>query len=831
MDAECKRLLAQDPPEAARFLLAHSDVILPFLRFVAGDIFEMASSPEETVAKCTLWILRIIGDGDPSAVFEHFTSQSAACGKIWKANELAYKCNTCQGDPTCAICVECFNEGNHEGHDYRMIRTGGGICDCGDPNAWKPEGFCRKHRGVTTSGDPTESLPPRVREAVILCCRFLLQCVTELLDLAAIVRDSLSAGLGFPITDDELLKAVLTALQWTQTFCSRGDVAKRVVALALTSEHEFTSRPKALRPDASSSPVSFPTLLLKMFDLERDNLTDSVIQKLHDLYHSLLTDYFFKRSFARALLQVYDLAIFPVESLRTPPTVRLRRQGLGEYGVQVFTVPAIVEESLTSDDTGILQTILRGFRKAADKLTVTVHSLQKLACDNNVSAHSENRTSLWRASVDLRYCFGISPAIPAELLRQAQKAGASASRTALDDYLEVLALAQGSAIVRRVESSDVNSCQVALEYELMFAPIGHPWVEGVKHLVNKGTRGKSSREALADLLHVQLTYVLKALCESFPGSVWHAISALPPSPTRSALINLLEEEHSSTTPTPEPGAPWLAHYSVLVHPFTLFLPLHRFLGATVAAACAALAAGSSPPVTLQEVLLPEALTPDYRLLTVEPLVALLVEHPLALQVVRVQVHNGLWNRNDHNIQFQIEVYESVYMRGFSFVYDLFWLQCGAVLLGPSYFVCLVAERFKLEWQKGKLFIWKQDPVQCPVISPTRPGELVIEPRLCGEGLLATLLGVVLDRSNCGHTTADRMRRFLIHRLAIKDCTHSELVDSTPKYQTPEEEEEDLKTSLDELLAAVATFVPPSSASTRGLYKLKQEFWKEVDLYY
>ena len=47
-------------------------------------------------------------------------------------NELAYKCNTCQADPTCAICVECFNKGDHTGHDYRMIRTVGGMCDCGD---------------------------------------------------------------------------------------------------------------------------------------------------------------------------------------------------------------------------------------------------------------------------------------------------------------------------------------------------------------------------------------------------------------------------------------------------------------------------------------------------------------------------------------------------------------------------------------------------------------------------------------------------------------------------------------------------------------------------
>ena len=41
------------------------------------------------------------------------------------------------------------------------------------------------------------------------------------------------------------------------------------------------------------------------------------------------------------------------------------------------------------------------------------------------------------------------------------------------------------------------------------------------------------------------------------------------------------------------------------------------------------------------------------------------------------------------------------------------------------------------------------------------------------------------------------------------------------------QEEDLKILLDELLATVATFIPPSAGNPRGYYKLKPEFWKEV----
>eukprot|EP00188_Purpureofilum_apyrenoidigerum_P003153 Plantae.Rhodophyta-Purpureofilum_apyrenoidigerum.ctg32166.p1 GENE.Plantae.Rhodophyta-Purpureofilum_apyrenoidigerum.ctg32166~~Plantae.Rhodophyta-Purpureofilum_apyrenoidigerum.ctg32166.p1 ORF type:complete len:246 (+),score=40.36 Plantae.Rhodophyta-Purpureofilum_apyrenoidigerum.ctg32166:85-738(+) len=113
---------------------------------------------------------------------------SGACGVVWKGNELAYKCKTCAVDPTCAICIDCFKNGDHEGHDYAMTKTAGGCCDCGDAQvskaeelqkntlgyrssftqnfcvvyalqAWLPTGFCRNHVGISETDDPSASLP------------------------------------------------------------------------------------------------------------------------------------------------------------------------------------------------------------------------------------------------------------------------------------------------------------------------------------------------------------------------------------------------------------------------------------------------------------------------------------------------------------------------------------------------------------------------------------------------------------------------------------------------------------------------------------------------
>ena len=45
-----------------------------------------------------------------------------------------------------SLCAECFQRGNHKGHDFNMFRSqAGGACDCGDTNVMKESGFCYLH--------------------------------------------------------------------------------------------------------------------------------------------------------------------------------------------------------------------------------------------------------------------------------------------------------------------------------------------------------------------------------------------------------------------------------------------------------------------------------------------------------------------------------------------------------------------------------------------------------------------------------------------------------------------------------------------------------------
>ena len=55
---------------------------------------------------------------------------SGPCGRRIAAQEHAYKCLDCAMDPTCVMCVECFQCSPCVHHNFRLVKSGGGSCDC-----------------------------------------------------------------------------------------------------------------------------------------------------------------------------------------------------------------------------------------------------------------------------------------------------------------------------------------------------------------------------------------------------------------------------------------------------------------------------------------------------------------------------------------------------------------------------------------------------------------------------------------------------------------------------------------------------------------------------
>lgn len=73
---------------------------------------------------------------------------------------------TCGLDDTCVLCQYCFNEADHEGHQVTFTisqQDCGGVCDCGDSEAWVNEFSCRYHSVENYSNDP---LPEDLHKAI-----------------------------------------------------------------------------------------------------------------------------------------------------------------------------------------------------------------------------------------------------------------------------------------------------------------------------------------------------------------------------------------------------------------------------------------------------------------------------------------------------------------------------------------------------------------------------------------------------------------------------------------------------------------------------------------
>ena len=106
------------------------------------------------------------------------------CAKTLSTGDVAWKCETCEKDPTCIICQECFELGDHKGHKVWLKRNVGGCCDCGDPDAWAEEGFCKKHKGYAASADTLlEQMTPFMKRSSKyvfnhVCLQLKIKCLS-----------------------------------------------------------------------------------------------------------------------------------------------------------------------------------------------------------------------------------------------------------------------------------------------------------------------------------------------------------------------------------------------------------------------------------------------------------------------------------------------------------------------------------------------------------------------------------------------------------------------------------------------------------------------------
>eukprot|EP01018_Ginkgo_biloba_P034022 Gb_11947 [translate_table: standard] len=272
------------------------------------------------------WVQWLMFEEEPQAVLKELGKQSSGtrgvCGAVWGDNDIAYRCRTCEHDPTCAICVPCFQAGNHVNHDYSMIHTGGGCCDCGDETAWKPEGFCARHRG-----------PGQVQP---LPTKFTISADPVLGALLLVWKERLVAAES--VAEGRPKKWEQQTLQEKVASKTSSAIVEMLLGFCKCSESllNFTATMMG------SSPAGLLDILLRT---ERF-VPKKVVAELHELLFKLLGEPNFKYEFAKAFIKHYPTLISEairkgIDGSNSSTKSSDYYPVLSNFSVQIFTVPTL----------------------------------------------------------------------------------------------------------------------------------------------------------------------------------------------------------------------------------------------------------------------------------------------------------------------------------------------------------------------------------------------------------------------------------------------------------------------------------------------------------
>ncbi|KAG8374331.1 hypothetical protein BUALT_Bualt11G0120600 [Buddleja alternifolia] len=269
---------------------------------------------EDLFRESMVWLQWLMFEDEPEAALEHLANISAnqrgVCGAVWGNNDIAFRCRTCEHDPTCAICVPCFENGNHKDHDYSVIYTGGGCCDCGDITAWKREGFCSKHKGA----EQIQPLPKHIAESLGPVLDFLLSYWKDKL---LVFKESPRV-----VDHSELHKTA-------------DELTSAVVEMLL----DFCKHSESLLSFISGRVYSSPGLLDMLLRAER-YLRDSVVRKLQELLLKMLGEPIFKYEFAKVFVTYYPSIVNAAIS-EGSDSVFKKYPLLSTFSVQILTVPTL----------------------------------------------------------------------------------------------------------------------------------------------------------------------------------------------------------------------------------------------------------------------------------------------------------------------------------------------------------------------------------------------------------------------------------------------------------------------------------------------------------
>ncbi|PKU37038.1 hypothetical protein llap_12656 [Limosa lapponica baueri] len=92
----------------------------------SAEMDPLLEKQEEMVQAAILYPLECYLFGEDPDIFLEKLQQSGTsqlCGKVFKGGETTYSCRDCAVDPTCVLCMDCFQNSIHKNHRYKGRRA------------------------------------------------------------------------------------------------------------------------------------------------------------------------------------------------------------------------------------------------------------------------------------------------------------------------------------------------------------------------------------------------------------------------------------------------------------------------------------------------------------------------------------------------------------------------------------------------------------------------------------------------------------------------------------------------------------------------------------
>uniref|UniRef100_A0A2C9KCF7 E3 ubiquitin-protein ligase n=1 Tax=Biomphalaria glabrata TaxID=6526 RepID=A0A2C9KCF7_BIOGL len=696
---------------------------------------------------------------------------SVMCGLVWTANFVAYRCRTCGISPCMSICSDCFQAGNHEGHDFNMFRSqAGGACDCGDSSVMRPEGFCPRHgehrENKSDPEAPAELMAVAKEMVPRLFIRLLYHLREQFLSQVRTSRNSYHLN----INDLEHF------LNFMQSLSDMGAAMRRVMAQALINPSHYaksTVRSDQVSEGKVDNYTAFKEILNGnglRYPLHFDKYKDKpgMSQKLD--YSTIIEELVFwvmRYEFPQRLV-TFLLGLLPDD---------LYKEAFAKAFVKHYSRISVV----LSD--------------AQDRSTVAnriVHISVQLFSNENLAVHlTENHNLL------------------------------------LIIILSLASMIQSIKIVSSLEDPDLKSrfhCVVNCEHEIMK---DHCYWPVVSDLINVLSHRKIAHVFLGDSELVNLwldllndmqgmnlnTRELSQHVEYEPDTYYAAFSAeleISASPMWSLLMHcqtpdtrhyVLDMIKSATVALQDWFEAINFKEAMKPNPYqlTFHIPLHRYLATFIMTA-----------VKYHDVDL-DSILPD------EVTLKKIMMHPLQIQVCMAQIYAGMWVRNGIQIKGQAMTYIQCHFCYSMADADLYLLQLCATKLDPDSFITTVLDRFHiLNWMS-----YSPEPTHIGILMEPEQELSMVEGAL---SLFSALMGI---HTYLGISEEDLIRKEMASLLCMNDRQHSTLMDLMPERTGVSGLAKELfEPTLQKLAEYKAPNFEAGGGLQQGTYVPKAEVWEK-----